>query len=99
MRVAGDQLGDLRAQGAVRQAREQVLEGAQAGEQRHHPGVSEVQGGRGLAVLDGRRHQTLERRGVWRAGARLKLGVKQPVVDVIADRPQLLPGVGVQGAA
>jgi hypothetical protein len=51
-----------------------------------------------LAVFDGRRHQTLERRGVWRAGARLKLGVQEPIVDLIADLSELLPGVGGQGA-
>jgi len=62
--VAADQLGDLRAQDAVLQARERVLKRAQVREQRHHPGITEVQSGRGLAVLDGRRHQTLERAGV-----------------------------------
>jgi hypothetical protein len=41
-----------------------VLKRAQVREQRHHSGVTEVQSGRGLAVLDGRRHQTLERAGV-----------------------------------
>jgi hypothetical protein len=87
-RGAGDQFGDLRAQGAVRQACEQVLEGAQPGEERHHSGVTEVQSGRGLAVLDRRRHQTRQRRGVRRALARLKLGVEQPIVDLITDRPE-----------
>ncbi len=62
--VAADPLGDLLAQDAVGQAREQVLKRAQAREQRHHPGITEVQSGHGLAVLDGRRHQTLERAGV-----------------------------------
>jgi hypothetical protein len=57
-----------------------------------------VQGGRGLAILDRWRHQTVERRGVRRAGARLKLGVKQPIVDVIADLSELLEGVGGEGA-
>ena len=42
--VAGDQPGDQLAQGAVRQAREQVLKTAQAGEERHRARLAEALG-------------------------------------------------------
>jgi hypothetical protein len=45
--VAGDQPGDQLAQTAVRQACEQVVEGAQAGEQRHRARLAEAQAGGG----------------------------------------------------
>ena len=45
--VAGDQPGDQLAQSAVRQACEEVLKAAQAGEQGHRARLAEAQAGGG----------------------------------------------------
>jgi hypothetical protein len=41
--------------------------------------------------VDGRQHDALERRGVGRALARLKLGVEEALVDLVADPDQRIP--------
>ena len=50
-RVAGEEAGDELAQGAVREAVEEVLEAAEAGEERHRPRVAEAEAGGWLAVF------------------------------------------------
>ena len=68
-----------------------MLVGAQAGEQRHRARLAEAQAGGGWAIVGGWQHHALERRGVWRALARLELVVEEPLVDVVADLDQRLP--------
>ena len=94
--IAGDQAGDELAQASVGHALEQVLPGAQAGEHGHHPWVAEPEAGGGLAVDGRRQHDRLQRGRVGRALTRRELMGHQPLVDLLAETGQLLPGLSAR---
>lgn len=76
-----------------------MREAAERGEQRHHAGIAEAQPRCGLAVLDGRQHDALKRRGLGRAGARRELGGKQALVGLMAELNERVPVVLGEQAA
>src|SRR2546426_925981 len=97
---ARSKLRQERAEVFIGDAFEQVREGAERCEQRLRPRVAEAKRGGSEAVGGaGGKDDAFERRGVGRAGARLKLGVEQPLVDLVADLEQRLEvSVGEQAA-